>query len=228
VATTYETGGQLARGPLLLGASAYRTEVRDDIYLFPYNDASAPQGSSIDGYFANIARTRREGVELSSRVLLPAGHSLYANYALSRATFRTAADIFSIREAEGGDNQTAPGDRLPLVPDQTLSLGGSLVLSARLRAGADVRYTGRRWLRGDEANETTPLGGYWVADARAGYALGPWEVQAIVRNALGRRYDAFGTFNLNQGAGGALERFLTPGAPRTLQVVLRRAFGEEH
>jgi outer membrane receptor protein involved in Fe transport len=227
VATTVEVGGRLARGPLVLSASAYRTEVRDDIFLFPYEEEGEPEGSTIDGFFANIARTRREGVELASRVVLPAGHMLYANYAATRATFRTAAEIFSIREAEGGENETASGDRLPLVPDQTLTLGGSLALPAGLRAGADARYTGRRWLRGDEANETTPLAGYWVTDARAGYALGPWEVQAVVRNVFDRRYDAFGTFNINQGAGGALERFLTPGMPRTFQLVLRRGFGAE-
>ncbi len=97
----------------------------------------------------------------------------------------------------------------------------------RITAGADARYTGERWLRGDEANETSPLGGYWTADLRAGYALGPWEVQAIVRNVLDRRYDAFGGFNINQGSGGALERFLTPGMPRTVQVVVRRGWGRE-
>ncbi|HEX6059377.1 MAG TPA: hypothetical protein VFZ11_10220 [Gemmatimonadaceae bacterium] len=46
-------------------------------------------------------------------------------------------------------------------------------------------------------------------------------------NMLGERYATFGTFNLNQSAGGALERFLTPGEPRSLRVVLGRRFGEE-
>jgi outer membrane receptor protein involved in Fe transport len=225
VATTYEIGGQLARGPLVLSASAYRTAVRDDIFLFPYVDEDEPEGSTIDGYFANIARTRREGGELASRLLLSGGHSLYANYAVTRATFQTRAEIFSIREAEGGENETEPGDRLPLVPAQTLAVGGTLALPSRLQAGADLRYTGERWLRGDEANETSPLGGYWTADLRAGYALGPWELQAVVRNVLDRRYDAFGGFNIDQGSGGALERFLTPGMPRTVQVVVRRGFG---
>ena len=227
VATTYEVGGQLARGPLVLSASAYRTAVRDDIFLFPYVDEDEPEGSTIDGYFANIARTRREGGELASRLLFARGHALHASYAYTRATFQTEAEIFSIREAEGGENETEPGDRLPLVPDQTLTVGGSLSLPARLTAGADVRYTGERWLRGDEANETSPLAGYWTADLRAGYALGPWEVQAIVRNVLDRKYDAFGGFNINQGGGGAVERFLTPGMPRTVQVVLRRGWGSD-
>src|SRR3712207_4939300 len=38
-------------------------------------------------------------------------------------------------------------------------------------------------------------------------------------------YAAFGTFNLYQGGGGVLERFLTPGEPRTLRLVLRWNWG---
>ena len=52
-----------------------------------------------------------------------------------------------------------------------------------------------------------------------------WTVATVVTNALDRRYATFGTFNINQGAGGALERFLTPGQPRSAQLVLRRSFG---
>jgi len=49
-----------------------------------------------------------------------------------------------------------------------------------------------------------------------GYEIGGWGVRAVVRNLFGTEHAAFGTFHLNQGAGGALERFLTPGQPRML------------
>ncbi|HEU4628138.1 MAG TPA: TonB-dependent receptor [Gemmatimonadaceae bacterium] len=228
VATTYEAGGRWARGGLLLSASAYRTDVRDDIFLFPYGDEDEPAGSTIDGYFGNVRRTRRAGVELAANVTLPGAHALYASYALTRATFRTGdVEIFSIREAEGGENVVEPGDRLPLVPDRTLVLGGTVMLPAAVRLGAEGRYTGRRWLRGDEANETAPLPGVWVADLRLGREFGAWAVEGIVRNLLDRRYATFGTFNLNQGAGDALERFLTPAQPRSVQLVLRRRLGAD-
>lgn len=225
VATTYEVGGQWARGRLLLNAAAYRTSVRDDIFLFPYQDENEPEGSTIDGYFANIDRTRRTGVELSSRLLVPGGHRLHVNYAYTRATFESEAEIFSIRQVDGGENVVSPGDRLPLVPDHTLALGGAFRLAAGVRLGADARYTGERWPRGDEANEMQPLGGFWLADLRLELARGRWEAQALVRNLFDRRYQSFGTYNVNQGADDALERFLTPGLPRTFQVVLQRHFG---
>jgi iron complex outermembrane receptor protein len=226
VATTYEVGWQVLRGPIVINASAYRTAVRDDIFVFPYNDATAPQGSTIDGYFGNIERTRREGLEAGSYLLLRGGHSVSATYALTRATFQTSAvEVFSIREAAGGDNVIERGDRLPLVPDQTLALSGSFHLPKGIDLGMSARYTGRRFLRGDEANEEPPLAGYWVGDTRFGHTLGAWEISAVVRNIVGRRHAAFGTFNINQSAGGVLERFVTPGEPRTLRVIVRRRFG---
>lgn len=222
-ATTYEGGVQWAVGRGVLEASAYRTGVRDEILLFPYGDASQPEGSSIDGYFANIPHTRRAGVELSARLSLPGDHQLYANYAYTRATFQSAVELFSIRESEGGTNDVEPGDRFPLVPDHTLAAGATFALPHGIALGLDTRYVGRRWLRGDEANVEPPLGGYAVADVRLGWTAAGWEVQAIVRNVLDRHYATFGTFNINQTTG-TLDRFLTPGQPRRVQLVLRRDF----
>ena len=96
-ATTFEVGGQLIAGQAILAASVYRTNVRDDIFLSASD--SAPSGSTIEGFFSNLDKTRREGVELSAQVFLNGGHSLYANYAYTQATF----------QSEGGDLQHPGG-----------------------------------------------------------------------------------------------------------------------
>ncbi|MBW3630982.1 MAG: TonB-dependent receptor [Gemmatimonadetes bacterium] len=223
VATTAEIGSRWTAGPLSLSVSAYRTGVRNDIFLFPYDEEGEPEGSTIDGYFANIEATRREGVELGSRVRLAGDHRLYLNYAFTRATFRTDdVELFSIREADGRENEVESGDRLPLVPEHTLALGGMLRLPAGFHVGGDGRYVGRRWRRGDEANDEEPLAGYFLADTRLGFAAHGWEVDGIVQNLLGTRYATFGTFNLNQGAGNRLEDFLAPGQPRRFVLAVRR------
>lgn len=225
VATTLEAGWRWAGGPAALAASAYRTGVRDDIFLFPYSEEGEPEGSTIDGYFANIDATRREGVELSADASTRRGHRLYLAYAFTRATFRVDdLELFSIREAAGLENEVEVGDRLPLVPDHTLSLGAAVRLPGGITLGADGRYVGARWRRGDEANDEGPLDPYFVADARLGVEVRGWEVQGAVRNLLDARYAAFGTFNLNQGAGGRLEEFLTPGEPRSFVLTLRRGW----
>jgi outer membrane receptor protein involved in Fe transport len=225
VATTFEMGGQVVRGPAIINASVYRTNVRDDI-SFIQSEAAV-----FEGYFENIGATRREGVELGLQVIPNEQLSLYANYAYTRATFRTAAEIFSIRADDAfvgvplaGENNVQPGDRLPLVPDHQIKLGGLLTLPVGLQFGADLRYTGEQWLRGDEANETSRLSEYVATNLRAGFSRANWELSAVVTNAFNSKSAIFGTFNENRQTG-ALERFLTPMNARSFKVVIRRSFG---
>lgn len=225
IATTYEVGGTWSRGPVLVTGSVYRTDVKNDVFLFPNENPLT--GSAIEGYFDNLEKTRREGVEVGASLAFGKGHTAYANYAWTRATFRSPAEIFSVREESGGENQVQPGDRLPLVPEHQVKAGASFRLPARLELGVDARYVGEQWLRGDEANETTPLDGWFAADARLTWSMGPWEVTGLVTNMLDEHYANFGTFNINQGdpAGPTLERFLTPGQARAFRLVVRRSFG---
>jgi outer membrane receptor protein involved in Fe transport len=222
-ATTYEIGGRLTTGSMLWTASAYRTDVRDDIILLA-SDSAAP-GSTIEGYFDNLDRTRRVGVELSAQYFLAGGHTLYANYGYTKATYQSEAEIFSIREDFGGENEVVPGDELPLVPNHQVKFGGSFRLPKGFFAGADGRYIGTQWLRGDEANEEPKLDGYFVADARIGWRGHGWEITAVGNNIFQNKYATFGTFNVNQGAGDVLERFLTPGFRRVVRLIVRRSFG---
>jgi hypothetical protein len=202
----------------------YRSNVRDDIFLFPYEDADEPAGSTIDGYFGNVARTRREGLEAGARASISRHLSAWGSYALSRATFESAdVEIFSVREAAGAENEIEIGDRFPLVPAATLSAGVDGVID-RFEAGVAVAHVGRRYLRGDESNDEAPLESYTIADVRAGFDVAGWQLNVLLRNATNSRYINFGTFNINQGAGGQLERFVTPGAPRRLEISIGRTF----
>lgn len=225
VATTYEAGGRWTLGPALLNAAVYRTDVEDDISFI------TSEGALFAGFFANVGRTRREGVEFGAEIPLPGGHTLYGNYAYTRATFRTEAEIFSLRSDEEfssspwfGENEAAVGNRLPLVPDQQVRAGTLIDLPAGFDLGIDARYTGEQWLRGDEANETEPLKGYFTADVRLEWEGFGWGVSAIVTNLFDSEKAAFGTFNENRLTG-ELERFLTPLQARALKLIVRRSFG---
>ena len=96
-------------------------------------------------------------------------------------------------------NDVTPGDRFPLVPDHQIKFGGLARLGRYVSVGADGRYTGKQWLRGDEANVTDQLDGYFVADARVGVEFGRWEINGIVTNVFQNDDAIFGTFNINQG-----------------------------
>jgi iron complex outermembrane receptor protein len=225
VGTTYELGGGYLGTKASITASVYRTDVRDDISFIQSSTAV------FEGYFANIGDTRREGVEIGTQYFPTSSLQLYANYAWTRATYRTAAAIFSVRSDAAfagsqlaGPNTVQPGDRLPLVPDQQIKVGLSWQLNRTFDLGVDGRYTGHQWLRGDEGNETSELNDYATANVRAGITLGQWEVNAVLTNAFNSHSAIFGTFNENRNTG-ELERFLTPLNARSIKVILKREFG---
>jgi outer membrane receptor protein involved in Fe transport len=212
--------------------------VSNDIFLTPFGEEE-PEGGTIDGFFINLDKTRRVGAELGAAYRFPAGHSVYLNYALTRATFQSEAEIFSIRsleeEGEEGetinpfptDNEVTPGNRLPLVPDHVIKGGATVRIGRYFYAGADARYTGGQYLRGDEANVTDQLDDYLVADARVGVEFDRWEVSGVVTNLFQNRYAIFGTFNINQGnpGGPTIERFLSPGSERMFRLIVRTSLG---
>jgi outer membrane receptor protein involved in Fe transport len=225
-ATTAELGVRYFGSQFSFDASVYRTWVKNDIFLFPYDDtAGGPQGSTIDGFFAHLGDTRREGLELGARYFFPQGHTLYATYAYANPTFQVdGVEIFSIREEAGGENEVERGDRFPLVPDHQFSVGALFDLPNGLSFGAEGRQVGRQFLRGDEANVEPELEGYFAMDARVGFEFGPWEVAGVVTNLFDGDHATFGTFNINQSTD-QLERFLTPAQPRQFKIILQRTFG---
>jgi outer membrane receptor protein involved in Fe transport len=237
-ASTVEAGARYVGDRVSLNGSVYYTSVKNDIFLSPFGDENEPAGSTIDGFFVNLDKTRRVGLEASGTYAFPRGHSVYLNYSYTRATFQSAAGIFTIRSTQdaGGEpvvnpfpteNAVTPGDRFPLVPDHQIKLGGLARVGRYVSVGADARYIGKQYLRGDEANVTDQLDGYFVADARVGVEFGRWEINAIVTNLFQNENPIFGTFNINQGNPGGLtvERFLTPNARRAFRLVVRTRLG---
>jgi outer membrane cobalamin receptor len=226
-ASTFEGGVTYASQRLYAGISGYHTNVSNDIFVTP--NADAPEGSTIDGYFINLEKTRREGLEVSTRYLFPGGHSAYLNYAHTLATFQSPAIIFSPLQAAGFVNEVQPGAEFPLAPKDQIKGGIEVHPIRPVALGLEGRFIGPQWLRGDEANQTSRLPSYFVADARVGFEMAQWEVVGIVTNLFNRHYASFGTFNFNEGEAGApLERFLTPGQKIAFRLVVRRSFGGAH
>ncbi len=226
VATTYEVGWRVrapsGRGRVDASADVYRTDVRDDIFFI----ASTVTG----GYFQNIRATRRSGVELALQWLGPAGLRAYANYGYTRATFETTATLATTRDPAG--ETVTPGDELPMVPGHRVNAGLTAPIlrphgteSVALRAGVDARYVGRQWLRGDEENVTRWLSDYALADLSLTLTWRDFELRGAVRNLFDRRVFTFGTFAENPTAPGTpVQRWLTPGLPRHVQVSLSADF----
>ncbi|HUL71357.1 MAG TPA: TonB-dependent receptor [Gemmatimonadales bacterium] len=221
VARTGEVGVKMAKPFGRIGASLYYTTVHDDIYFV--------SSTLVTGYFSNIPETRRAGAQVDGEFFLSGGHTIYANYAWTQATFQSRVAISSQIGDLGGpgagpDNTTHPGSKIPLVPEHVARAGATFVLPARFTTGADLRLTGPQWLRGDEANNTSPLDSYFTADVRLGWRVGRWELSGVASNLFDARGPVFGTFNEN-GQTGEVERFLTPASHRAFKVIVRVGIG---
>ena len=97
--------------------------------------------------------------------------------------------------------------------------------SVALRAGVDARYVGRQWQRGDEENVTRRLSDYALADLSLTLTWRDFELRGAVRNLFDRGVFTFGTFAENPTAPGTpVQRWLTPGLPRHVQVSLSADF----
>jgi len=224
VAKTFETGIRGRRGGFRWHAGVFHTTSHDDI-LFISAGALTNQG-----YFANVGETRRAGLELN--LTGDAGERLrwFVEYTHLDATFRNAFTAPSAHNpaAQDGEIEVAPGDRLPLVPDELLKAGVRVAVSAKLAVRADVLASSGSYYRGDEANLLGRLDGYAVLNLRAEYEIGEHaHLFASLDNALDRGYETFGVLGDATGVLGATfanPRFVGPGAPRAAWVGVRLAF----
>jgi outer membrane receptor protein involved in Fe transport len=210
------------RHGVALEATVYRADARQEIVFAAARNAA--------GYFQNVARTRRQGVELSATAALGGGLRAGASYTYTDATYRHAVLLAS---ANDDADSARAGDRFPLSPAHraTASLGVTRALHATLfDAELSMRAASSQFLRGDEANDHAPLPGYATAALRVAIERPRWSLAANITNLFDRRYDTFGIFGQNPlgaypgayvaSSAAPVERFLSPGYPRALTVTV--------
>jgi outer membrane receptor protein involved in Fe transport len=219
VAWSSEIGGEWTSPAGSTAAlSLFDTEVRDDIVFVSAGRAA--------GYFQNVPRTRRRGVELSFSALLPGQPvRLFGSYTLLDATYRSEIALASALDG----NVAAPGARFALSPRHRVTLGldvahgiGGMELGGTLA----MRAVSSAFMRGDEGNRAAPLAGYVVSDLRLRARRNRVEVTAAAANLFDRRYAVYGVYAENSRGpyGGpppdvpAVERFYTPAYPRTITL----------
>jgi outer membrane receptor protein involved in Fe transport len=216
-ARTYEVGVYAQPASWLdLSATAYRSDVQDDIF------AVAPTGTT-GVFFQNIGSTRRQGIEASARARAGRALDLYLNYAYSEATFEDRVDLAT--PLPPGSQTVAAGRSFALVPRHRVNAGLIYRPWSWLGLSLDARYVSAQFLRGDEVNRQAPLPEFWVMDA--GITIKHRGVEAFVKvnNVLDNRYETFGTFAPNaREAGAPVERFLTPAPPIHVLAGVQYAF----
>jgi outer membrane receptor protein involved in Fe transport len=250
VTTTWEAGlrGRLG-AKTRWNAGLFRADNVDDILFVADNSAGF-------GYFRNVGKTRRQGVELGLEGRAGA-LDFSLNYTWLDASFRSAELL------NGGANSSAdddgriavrPGDRLPLIPRQIFKSRLDWQITPVWRVEGGMQAVAGANARGNENGQHRPDGTYFVGSGRSGghavfdvgatYEAAPrlrFFVQ--INNLFDRRYATAAQLNATgltaegnfiarpfaaQGDNASVvsSTFHAPGAPRTVWAGVRYAFGD--
>ncbi len=233
VAKTFEAGlrGTVDYLPLMKGITTafqwhtgyFHTINHDDILFISAGNLTS------EGYFDNIGKTRRQGLEASLNGVLnnPLTGKFFAalrygfNYTYLDATFQTpflAPSPNNPSADPAGNIQVNKGDRIPGLPEHMFKFNLDLDVLPQFTIGMTGIYSSNRYFRGDEANLNDPLPGYWVFNLRSAYRFNRY-VQLFIRvdNLFDKRYKTFGLYGAaDEVLGDEFDdaRFIGPGAPR--------------
>lgn len=232
VAKTWEGGFRgdldelLGKGDLKWNLGYFNTINHDDIIF--RRDASS--GIISQGYFSNVGKTRRYGIEAGTSVNYPQLFSniddwhFSTNYTYLNARFLNGFDIRNPLDATQA-MAVVSGNRIPGIPEHIYKANVGVDLWQRLSLGIDGIYSGNKYFRGDEANSQAPLAGYWVFNARAEYKVTKnFAVFGKVDNVFDKHYYSFGVYGRQANEilpGFDDPRFVSPGAPRAGWVGIR-------
>jgi iron complex outermembrane receptor protein len=196
VARTGELGARGKDGDWQWSAAAYRTQTADDIQFI----ASGNQVNA--GYFRNVGRTRRQGLELMlDGPLGPLTFS--ARYSFIAANYLTPFVEHSPNNSAAdaaGDIAVTAGSRIPGIPRNVLRLRLDAEPAAGWQVGGNLLVASSQHARGDEDNRDAGgrVAGYAIVnlDTRWTIARG---VELFVRanNLFDRRYANFGILGRN-------------------------------
>jgi outer membrane receptor protein involved in Fe transport len=223
IGKTFEIGarGKLNDAGIVWSAAIFRTELQDDLlFTLANNDGG--------GYFINVDETLRQGLELSLAGKVNA-LNWYGHYSFIDATFESNETLASVIDPNGVSVKA--GDRLPAIPRHNVKLGVDYAFTPKLSAGTSMNYSGSSYMRGDEGNDLPQVGSYTVFNFNARYQ--PTKMVQLwvkVDNVFDREYVNSGIRNFNfynlpdDGETIEEERFVSPGAPRTLWAGLKIKF----
>lgn len=150
------------------------------------------------GYFANVGKTQRQGVELGLSSNFFERWRMSLNYSFIDATFLTPYVSHSPSHpgADGnGDIQVSHGDHIPGIPQHSVKFSTDVDIVESWTVGMNVLFNAEQFLRGDEGNLDSPLKGYTVVNLVTEYRFNEHlTVFGRLDNLFNQRYNNFGTY----------------------------------
>jgi vitamin B12 transporter len=166
-------------GRASVNVAYFRRTTTNEIDFFDCTSAADPlctdaAGLPRFGYYANIGRTKAQGVEVEGHAQVTSALAVDGNYTWTDA-----------RNDATGDPDF--GDRLPRRPAHEANGEATYSWPVPLTTAVAVHYASSRF---DDAANTTLLKGYWLWDLRADYALKPGlDLYGRIENLFDRHYE---------------------------------------
>lgn len=168
-------------------------------------------GSNINGYFANVDRTRRQGLEMGLSGLALDSLNWYLSYGYVDATYQSYA---TLNNAYGAEN-VVPGNKIPSIPQNTLKAGAEYEVYKDVFLGSDMQYVSSQYARGDDWNIAQQVPDYAILNLNGRYKLTKnIELFAMGRNVLDNHYISFAQMGNSFFTGNATQ-FQGPGGVAT-------------
>ena len=150
------------------------------------------------GYFANVGKTQRQGVELGLSSAFFERWRMSLNYSFIDAVFLTpyVSHSPSHPNADGnGDIQVSRGDHIPGIPQHSVKFSTDVDVLTSWTVGLNVIFNAEQFLRGDEANLDAPLNGYTVVNLITEYRFNEHlTIFGRLDNLFNEKYNNFGTY----------------------------------
>lgn len=178
---THEAGAEWRSGAQTLRATAFSTEVTNEIHLDPF---STGVGNT------NLPPVRRRGIELDGSAKATDGLQLRIGYAFTDAKFRTgvlAGSPFAI-----GTNLNVAGKRVPLVPRHKLNAAAVWDISGELRLSGTLTAVSSQFMDNDEPNSLgVKIPGYATVDLKLARVFGWGRLALSANNLFGEDYYSY-------------------------------------
>jgi iron complex outermembrane recepter protein len=128
-----------------------------------------------------------------------------------------------------GNVPVKSGSRLPGIPEHLAKLAVNVDILPAWTLGVNMLYNGGQFLRGDEANLTTPLASYMLFNLKTEYRFNEhFALFGKLDNVFNKRYQNFGTYgntgdvlHNELGVEDLNTRFVGASAPRAGWVGIR-------
>ncbi|MBR1088545.1 TonB-dependent receptor [Bradyrhizobium manausense] len=224
VSKTVEAGLRGSRelniGTLGWKIGGFRATNYDDILAVPV------PGRTGFGYFTNVGRTRRQGLEAEVDIK-SAALQVQASYTFVDARFLDALTLGSnspFADA-AGNIQVLPGNQIPAIPRHRVKVGVDYAITDAWKVGGNALFVSSQYLVGDESNQYSKLPSYTVFNLHTSYQVTRnVQLYGKVDNVFDNRYATYGQFFDT----GALPNFTNGGNPftdpRSLSPARPRAF----